>query len=33
MNEAKLEKQKKKLVELGVMQQEDVLIDFLQASH
>ena len=33
MNEAKLEKQKKKLVELGVMQQEDVLIDFLQASY
>ena len=33
MNEARLEKQKAKLVELGVMQQEDTLIDFLQANY
>ena len=33
MTEAKLEKQKKKLVELGVMQQEDTLINFLQANY
>ena len=33
MTEAKLEKQKKKLVELGVMQQEDTLIHFAQANY
>lgn len=33
MTEAKLEKQKNKLVELGVMQQEDTLINFLQANY
>ena len=33
MTEAKLEKQKKKLVELGVMQQEDTLINYLQANY
>ena len=33
MTEAKLEKQKKKLVELGVMQQEDTLINFIQANY
>ena len=33
MTEAKLEKQKKKLVELGVMQQDDTLINYLQANY
>ena len=33
MTEARLEKQKKKLVELGVMQQDDTLINFLQANY
>ena len=33
MKEAKLEKQKKKLVELGLMQQEDTLINFVQANY
>ena len=33
MTEAKLEKQKNKLVELGVMQQEDTLINYLQANY
>ena len=33
MKEAKLEKQKKQLVELGVMQQEDTLINYLQANY
>lgn len=33
MTEAKLEKQKKKLVELGVMRQEDTLINYLQANY
>ena len=33
MTEAKIEKQKKKLVELGVMKQEDTLINFLQANY
>lgn len=33
MKEAKLEKQKKNLIELGVMDQEDTLIDYLQANY
>ena len=33
MTEAKLEKQKKNLVELGVMQQDDTLINYLQANY
>lgn len=33
MTEAKLEKQKKKLIELGVMQQDDTLINYLQANY
>ena len=33
MNDAKLEKQKKNLVEAGLMAQEDTLVDFLQASY
>ena len=33
MKETKLEKQKKNLVELGVMEETDNLIDFLQASY
>ena len=33
MNEAKLEKQKQNLVELGVMDPSDTLVDYLQASY
>lgn len=33
MTEAKKEKQKKKLVELGLMDEKETLIDFLQATH
>ena len=33
MGASKLEKQKQKLIELGVMEQEDTLVDFLQASY
>ncbi len=33
MGETKLEKQKKKLVDAGLMTAEDNLIDFLQASY
>lgn len=33
MNEAKLEKQKKNLVEMGVMEPEDTLLGFLQANY
>ena len=33
MTEAKLEKQKKNLIELGVMQQEDTLIHYVQANY
>lgn len=33
MSNAKLEKQKKNLVEAGVMNEADTLIDFLQASY
>ena len=33
MSTAKLEKQKAKLVELGAMEPEDTLVDFLQASY
>ena len=32
MGASKLEKQKQKLIELGVMEPEDTLVDFLQAS-
>lgn len=33
MSTAKVEKQKKKLVELGVIDLEDTLVDFVQASY
>ncbi len=33
MSTAKIEKQKKKLVELGVIDPEDTLVDFVQASY
>ena len=33
MNDAKLEKQKAKLVEAKLMDEQDTLIDFLQASY
>lgn len=33
MSNSKLEKQKKNLVEMGVMNEEDMLVDFLQASY
>ena len=33
MGEGKIEKQQKKLIELGVMESGDKLIDFLQASY
>ena len=33
MGASKLEKQKQKLIELGVMEPEDTLVDFLQASY
>lgn len=33
MSDARLEKQKKNLVESGLMSQEDTLVDFLQASY
>lgn len=33
MNEGKIEKQQKKLIELGVMEPDDRLIDFLQTSY
>lgn len=33
MKETKLDKQKKNLVELGVMEESDTLIDFFQASY
>lgn len=33
MSNAKLEKQKKNLVEAGVMNEADILVDFLQASY
>ena len=33
MKESKIEKQQRKLLELGVMEKEDTLIDFFQASY
>ena len=33
MKESKLEKQQRKLLELGVMEKDDTLIDFFQASY
>ena len=33
MGLSKMEKQKQKLIELGVMEPEDTLVDFLQASY
>ena len=33
MKETKLDKQKKNLVKLGVMEESDTLIDFLQANY
>ena len=33
MSETKIEKQKQKLVELGIMEPEDTLVEFFQASY